>query len=538
MRLDDLTLEVRDRDLKRVGQITPSFLNLKGIPRWCSVGEWTVTLPGDHGMVPHLLTPGSGVILLGPDGTDTGVIFSGPTSVPTRKRNAQNPDGTFTFVGMTDEIHLLDALAYPDTTSGDPEVQAKANDIRTAPTETLLREYVSANISDGAAASRRRGVLSRVTIGGVDRGRGITATKSPRFQNLLELLREIVLLDTSIGFRMVQVDDAIEFQVLDARDRSKFVRFDIENGTLTSEDSQQTGPSVTRAIVAGQGQGEARKIIARTTPEAQEAEALYGRVPEVWIDQRDTNDDVELQQSGDEALTAGAGGTSVKVVPADDTTMQFGVDWRPGDLVTVVVNGVEAPTSVTETVILANPDGVRAGAALGDVSNFDAGDTLGAKVDAIDSRVSRLERVADVRAQEWAAKGGPLAHVGTPAGPYANSWAKGVDSGGSIDAHSDPLRILISEDGVYEVVAMQRAVGAGAYIGIGLNGSREAVADRPEGMWTHDHAGGATSFTNSRYLGPLLAGESITAGPPGGAGDTVQYSAGSFTGNIYVRRIS
>lgn len=534
MRLDDLTLEVRDRDLVRVGQITAPFMNLKGVPRWCSVGEWTLTLPGDHGMVPYLLDEGSGVILLGPDGTDTGVIFSGPTVTPERKRNAQNPDGTFTFVGVTDEIHLLDALAYPDPATSDPEAQTKANDIRTALTETLLREYVSANIADAAPMGRRRGVLDRVVVGGADLTRGVTATKSPRFQNLLELLREIVLLDTSIGFRMVQVDDLIEFQVLDSRDRRGFVRFDIENGTLTSEEVQRTGPSVTKAITAGQGEGVARKIVARTTPEAEAAETAWGRVREVFIDQRDTNDDVELAQSGDEALTAGAGGTAVKVIPADESTMQFGVDWRPGDLVTIVVNGVEAPSSVTEAALLANPDGVRAGAALGDVSSFEAEKTLGAKVDALDSRVSRLERVADTRGQEWASKGGPT----SLASAYRNVWAKGIDSGGSIDAHSNAEYIEITQDGIYDVTAVQRAAGGSSvYIGLGLDGSRTALESRAEGMWVHDHASAANEFTTSRYLGPLTAGERITAGAAS-EGTALTYASSPLTGAIYVRRVS
>lgn len=394
MLLDDVTLEVRDRTLTRVGQVTKPFLSMKATVRWCGVGEWELTLPGDHAMVDHLVADGSGVILLGPDGESTGVIFSGPTTTPKRKRDAQNPDGTFTFTGVTDDVHLLDALAYPSPSVADPGVQTQANDTRTMNAESLLRAYVGANIADTSPAERRRGIRSKLWLEPVDQTRGMTITKSPRFQNLLELLREIVTLEPSIGFRVVQVDTALQFQVLDSRDKRAFVRFDVENGTLTSEEVQQSGPSLTYPIVAGQGEGTARTIIARTDAEAAAAEVAYGRVIESFIDQRDTDALVELQQSGDEALAEGRGGTSVKVIPADETTMQFGVDWRAGDQVTVVVNGVEAPTAVTETAILINADGVRAGAALGDVSSFTKGDALGAKVDALDVRVAQLERSA------------------------------------------------------------------------------------------------------------------------------------------------
>lgn len=392
MLLDDVTLEVRDRTLKRVGQVTKPFLSMKATVRWCGVGEWELTLPGDHAMVPHLVADGSGVILLGPDGGSTGVIFSGPTTTPKRKRDAQNPDGTFTFTGVTDDVHLLDALAFPSPEVADPSAQTRSNDTRTMRAESLMRMYVSANVANASPAGRRRGVRSKLWLEPVDQTRGIMVTKSPRFQNLLELLREIATLEPSIGFRVVQVDAALQFQVLDSRDKRSLVRFDVDNGTLTSEEVQQSGPSLTYPIVAGQGEGTARTIIARTDAEAAAAETAYGRVIESFIDQRDTDALVELQQSGDEALAEGRGGTSVKVIPADEHTMQFGVDWRPGDLVTIVVNGAEAPTAVTETALLINADGVRAGAALGDVSSFTKGDTLGAKVDALDVRVAQLER--------------------------------------------------------------------------------------------------------------------------------------------------
>lgn len=392
MLLDDLTLEVRDRTLRRVGQVTKPFLSMKATVRWCGVGEWELTLPGDHPMVGHLVADGSGVILLGPDGESTGVIFSGPTTTPKRKRDAQNPDGTFTFTGVTDEVHLLDALAFPSPEVADPSAQTRSNDTRTMRAESLMRIYVSANVANASPVGRRRGVRSELWLEPVDQARGIMVTKSPRFQNLLELLREIVMLEPSIGFRVVQVDAALQFQVLDSRDKRSLVRFDVDNGTLTSEEVQQSGPSLTYPIVAGQGEGTARTIIARTNAEAAAAETAYGRVIESFIDQRDTDVLVELQQSGDEALAEGRGGTSVKVIPADEHTMRFGVDWRPGDLVTIVVNGAEAPTAVTETALLIDSDGVRAGAALGDVSTFTKGGTLGAKVGALDVRVAQLER--------------------------------------------------------------------------------------------------------------------------------------------------
>ncbi|UVK61355.1 minor tail protein [Microbacterium phage Gingerbug] len=583
MRVDDLTVEVRDRTLKRVGQITPRYLDLKARTKWCGVGEWTVTLPGNHPMVPYLAEPGSGLLVTGPSGevlhpptytdwveerrnyvlnssldstysnADSGAkrmvdlmvgsavpantpvriqvvvelshplnlevgvrntigsagggnvwsipleagrhelsleatgwtaptanagvtlimrtgwsggetfyataaivepadnwggffdgstpgsdlrrtrwlgpvgnsqsvletrvmtrtawremtygpLFSGPTRTPTRVRNQQNPDGTFTFSGVTDEILLQGARAFPDPTIGDPQAssQSKTNDTRTGTTEALLRQFVAYNITfDQAPPERVRGLRQYLDLSGSSLGRGLTQQKSPRFQNLLELLQEMIAFDPSLGFRVVQVGSMLEFQVLDARDRTAFVRFDVENGTIVSEEVQAGGPVVTDAIVAGQGEGKERTIVQRRSPEAIAAEAEWGVVFEEFIDQRDTDDLGELQQSGDEALTEGAGGTAVKMVPSDDTTMQVNVDWRQGDVVTTVVSGVETAARVTEVAYSATSSGVMAGAALGDVSGFTQKDAESSKVQSIDSRVSNLER-ASAGPVDWA----------------------------------------------------------------------------------------------------------------------------------------
>lgn len=406
MRVDDLTVEVRDRNLKRVGQVAPAHLDLRARARWCGVGEWTLTLPGDHGMVPHLAEPGSGIILLGPDGTTDNVVLSGPTRTPARKRDRLNPDGTFTFSGVTDEIVLAGALAFPDPSIADPQASSvsRSNDTRTGGTESLMRQFVAYNVANGALAvtgatswapaGRLRGLRAKMRLQAVSGARGVSQQKSPRFQNLLELLQEMVAYDSTLGFRVVQVGSVLEFQVIDSHDRTKFVRFDVENGTIMSEEVQASGPNLTDAIVAGQGEGTARTIIRRQSLDSITAEEEWGVPFEAFIDQRDTDVVSELQQSGDEALMEGQGGTAVKMIPADDVTMAAGKDWRAGDLVTTVVNGQETAARVTEVAYSVNSAGVMAGAALGDVSGFTAKDAESTTVQSLDSRVSNLERAS------------------------------------------------------------------------------------------------------------------------------------------------
>ncbi len=395
MRASDLTIEVRNRSLQRQGLILTRDLDLETKLRWSGVGEWKLTLPGDHPMVPHLRTPGSGLIATGAVDTagTLGTVFSGPTVRPMQVRNLQNPDGTLTFTGVTDEIFLQDSLAYPDPTSANPAVQASANDVRSGAAETLMRAYLDANVGPSAPAGRRRGLLAKITLDGSDLGRGVTTQKSPRFQNLLELLQELAV-ESTLGFRVVQEDESLVFKVVGVRDLRKVVRLDVDNGTLTSEEVAQQGATLTRAIVAGQGDGVDRTIVVRTTADSTSDETDWGRAVERFFDRRDTDDTLELEAKGDEELELARGGTAAKVVPADDATMRYLVDWREGDWLTVVVGGQEETSVVTEAVILIDKDRAVVGAALGDVTTFDPRDQAQAKQETLDSRLGYLERAS------------------------------------------------------------------------------------------------------------------------------------------------
>lgn len=401
MQPKDVTVEVRDRTLTRVGTITSKFLRLTATVRHNNVGEWVVTLPAAHPMVPHLSTPGSGLIV----SLHGETAFSGPTSTPAREADRENPDGTYTFTGVTDDILLADARAFPSPlVSADPGAQTQANDKRTAGAESLMRQYVAYNIaSTHALAGRLAGFRNYVTLESVNQNRGINVTKAPRFDNLLELCNEIATL-ANLGFQMVQRGDFIVFEVLDVLDVSGTVRFDLLNGTLSSEKVEVTGPSITRAIVAGQGEGAARTIITRTSTEATAAESEWGRVIEDFIDQRNTNVITELQQAGDERLLEdGFTATSVKVLPTDSVTMRYALDWACGYRVAVVVNGQETKTTVTAAAFIVDDTACIVGAAIGDVTGFDADAALTKRVDDVTKRTEALERTVEVSTEgvQW-----------------------------------------------------------------------------------------------------------------------------------------
>jgi microcystin-dependent protein len=239
---------------------------------------------------------------------------------------------------------------------------------------------------------------TRITLG-TNGHRGATLTKAPRFQVLGALLDEIGTgadyptgTGRQLGFRVVQAGSALQFQTYPTNDHSAAVRFDVDNGTLASSKVATAAPTVTRAIVAGGGDGTDRVVVEVDSTAGLAAETAWGRRIEDFIDQRQTSDIDQLTQAGNDALAAGGlSQYSMQITPADDTTWVYGVDYSLGDTVTVVIRtggtnalgATELATMVTGWVLKADSSGYRFGATLGQP----AGDQLAE----FSSRLSNLE---------------------------------------------------------------------------------------------------------------------------------------------------
>lgn len=397
----DFTVEVRDGGLTRLGQILPEDLNLTITERFNNVGEWKLTLPIGHALVPALRTPGAGIIVTIASGPLNGVtLMSGPMVSPEVTTSSSDP-GTVTIAGATDAVLLADRLAHPAPTTLDPA--DASHDVRTGPAETLMRQYVNVNLAAGAHSSR---VDSRVVVP-ASSGRGAVSTQRPRFAVLGSLLASIAAgadypavrasyHPGHLGFRVVQVGSTLEFQVYTVADRAAEVRLDVENGSLASHKVTTAAPTVTNVIVAGEGEGVDRTIVDRTTAEATAAATAWRRRIELLKDQRQTSDESELEQAGDAELAEGGlSQYAMEVVPGDDTGWEFGEDWNLGDIVSVVVRdggsnalaASEYATVVTGYVLKADASGTRMGAVLGKPAEDD--------LTKIERRLSNLEANAE-----------------------------------------------------------------------------------------------------------------------------------------------
>lgn len=391
MQTSDLTIEVRNASLARVGQIKAvDIVRFQAVLRLRNVGSWSITLPDGHHLVDDLRTPGAGVIVTGP----SGVILSGPMTSATFIADATHPEGDWEIKGVDDSVILGERLAYPDPGVSDVSAQTLEFDAQTGAAESLIYSYVSRNIGPLATTARK---ISNLTMG-TDLGRGGTASASARFERLGELINPMAEA-AGLGFDITQVGSNLVFEVFQPTDRSAYIRMDIENNQLTKAEYAYSVPATTRAIVAGQGEGINRALLESTTTASLASEGTWGRRIERFIDGRGGSTTAELTQAGIEELTVnGTTITKVNVSPTDDTTMRYGIDWNLGDKVSVVISDQTLSTTVTEVGIQMSKDGVIVNATIGQPGGFNFESKVAQKQVETENRVSSLERNMSVGA--------------------------------------------------------------------------------------------------------------------------------------------
>lgn len=383
---EDIVIEIRTKSFGRIGQIDFQYVsNVKLIKRFNNIGTWDFDLANEYWLRDQLAVPGRGIIVTLYDK----VFISGPMTSFNNKRTTDDPRGTTSFAGVDELVYLSDGLAYPTPTTADVTKQTTAYHQFTGACETVLKHYVNINIGPGAPAIRQAHPLQI----GPDLARGTTVTGSSRFDQLGPFMSDLALAGGNIGFDLTQQDDHVLFEVYQPYDRSNTVRMDIDNDLLTEVDSGISAPSVTRDIVAGQGEGDARTFIEVTDNLSIAAETDWGRRIEVFDDQRDTNDVAQLTQYGVKALQDGGRTTvSLKVTPSDNETMRFGKEWFVGDTVSVVVDNEELKDTVTEAILVMDTNGVRIGATVGDPTGYDYQAVLIKQVSKHEKRLQALEK--------------------------------------------------------------------------------------------------------------------------------------------------
>jgi hypothetical protein len=384
VRLQDLTIEIRDDQLKRVGQLVgPDLVGAKFVLRFNNPGFWSLKLSADSPVVELLRTPGYGIVL-----TDkSGVVLSGPTMSAKLVQSQNNPAGEWVIEGADDLLILQEKLAYPDPVEIDVAAQTESNDIRVGVAETVIKEYVDANIVSGPVGRQVPGLVIAT-----DSGRGGTVRGNARFANLLELSYNLAQ-SGGIGYRIRQINDELVLDVYEPLDVSGKVRLDIDNGRLNNSEYAYSAPILTRAIVAGAGEALDRLFREVTTTESTTAESTWGRRIEQFVDDRGSEELDQLDQKGLERLIDdGKTRVTMAVTPADTVTMLYGDEWGLGDTITVVAGNIDATAVVYEVGIAIQEDGVYLAATVGNPTPLEFDSRLAAKQVDHEGRISNLER--------------------------------------------------------------------------------------------------------------------------------------------------
>src|SRR5690606_28287785 len=286
----DWSIYVRDRALRRVAQVS-DFRSFEAIVKFNDVGKWTLEIDERAPEAVPLTTPGFGIQVVSNITGNT--LLTG--FVDGREFTHDAGKKTILLGGVDDNVILSWRLGHPCPYESLPPYTTAEHHVVTGTCSTVLRTYVDANLGPGANTERR---MDKVVLQAADPLIGKDVTGKLRYQNLLTALQELAVSGGGLGFRCVQVNDQIEFQVYEPADRTATVKFSEELGNLVGYQFRSVAPETTYVYAGGQGEGTARKI-----KEGQNSgeRITWGRREE-FVDRRDTSDDKELDQKITETL--------------------------------------------------------------------------------------------------------------------------------------------------------------------------------------------------------------------------------------------
>jgi Siphovirus ReqiPepy6 Gp37-like protein len=286
------------------------------------------------------LAPGCGIVV----NRDGAQQFSGMVGSSRKIAwDGDNGDATITVQCLGDDQHLADRLVLP-TPLATPDLQTDDYWTFTGPASTAIWRVINDQAGPGAHPARRVPTLTM----GADPGLGASRLWSAQWAPVLDTVTGWgVLSGADLGVRMSTTTGGLVADVYAPRDVSAGVRFSASLTNLTGWDYEQTPPTATVTVAAGQG--DLRNRVRRWRITGGAADLAWGRRIESYIDQRDEADDVKLQQAADDALVQAAGTVSLAVRVTDTAAFAYGTDWALGDRVTVHVGlpgGVTAATIV------------------------------------------------------------------------------------------------------------------------------------------------------------------------------------------------
>lgn len=339
-----ITLLVTDRDLTVVGDPIANWTKVDVTLRFNEPGSGSFTAPARPELM-ALLAGGNRIVVI----RDGAVFMAGPYEHHEFTWEVGADPGEVTVSFAEDLALIAGRVTYPDpalvaTSTSQPAYRTFSG----TNAEDVMRALVDENAGPGALTVREVPQL----VLGADAGVGGNINLRTRFEPLCDALRSAAIVGGGLGFRTVQTSTAIEFRVYDPQDLSGTVRFSRGLGNLRKIQYRREAPRVTAAIVGGAGEGDAREIRERLSSGAI---STWWRL-ESFVDQRQTGDDTELDQAGDEALVEGAERGQLQITTVDTPDQRYGEHYGLGDIVSVEVTpGFEVADVVRAVQLVATP---------------------------------------------------------------------------------------------------------------------------------------------------------------------------------------
>lgn len=351
-------IEVRDRNLNRVGEVD-TWIKLDFTVVFCAQGSWQLLVKNNTPQA-NLFEKGGGIAIY-QDGVDTPILTGAVETFQKYWTVEQHTNvGSVYISGHCDNKLAYNRLAFPDPSKSIATQWSSTISTRTVSggSSTALWNEINKSMGPGALADRR--VPGLVLDGSFPVGDPIS--DSLRYDVLGDKFEDWIAKNPGTGYRFVYDANtkAIVFHVFQPRDLTEKIRFSPDLGNLREFVYSVTAPKVTRAIVACQGDGNARYIYQQVNTAVEQE---WGIQVEAFVDRRDlgivtsstgqpakadptmTDTDFNaavqaVKDAASSALSAGAPSGNLQIYPIDTPQIAFGRDYFVGDLVTAYIDGV------------------------------------------------------------------------------------------------------------------------------------------------------------------------------------------------------
>lgn len=311
------------------------------------VSTASFTVDDDHVRAKALMAPGARVL----------VYRNGEYQLGGR---VQVTEGTFAVAGqltfsVDDYFRVLhDWLAWPKPTAPLTGQTVEYRTI-TGPAETVVKTVVREN-------AVRLGFPLTVAP---DLGRGARGTYTFRFHPLYDRLFPAVDL-AGIGVTVRQGGTGLVLDCYTPRTYSH--ELSPGAGTVVGGSYSLTGPTATRVVVGGQGEGVARTF--KSYPDAAR-ETDWGDIIEVFRDARDSEQGDVYAERAAESLAEGAPMSALSLVLSETKHFTYGGDngLRIGDRMPAEANGITLMDTLREVQLKFDNDGDKATPIIGELTD-------------------------------------------------------------------------------------------------------------------------------------------------------------------------